>query len=739
MKRFCALFFVLFCLAAGSTVKFYGGGERKAEKVLLRGENFVIDGEKVPRERVREVVFSFKAVKEEQAAPPEQFDTQTLIAIADSMEEKYPDAAGLIMFDHGQFILRSDGTRLYRYHFAGKILKSSTLGWGTQTLFINEGRSTARVLFARTILPDGKVIYADTSKATIAPLAEDNVSFGYGKLYTLSIPGVQEGAIVEYLYETETYNPYDTALYFPSWYFQSEEPVYSSRVEIRLPKPKELYYILKNPPGAFGSLIYLGTSEMSQFCFVEGKKELEGFLPDHIVYADTSLGRWFESSLGAIKAAEPQIIDEDTARVWIWHMKNLPPLTPEDRMPDYGDVVPHLECSILPGWDYIFDWLGKLQRARMKPTPQIEAKVDELVGDVEGLEKKIDRIYRWVQREIQYISIKGSISSGQTGHPAGETFENGYGDCTDKSILLCTMLGVIGVEAHPIIIMTNTDETVDRCIPSLDGNHAITRVFMPDGRTLFLDPTDRASKFPYFRCDDQGVSFVDALAREVGMTSTNAPEDNLERFEIDVDLGADGSAKATFRSIPMGMREASYRAWWEWQQPERYEQIFANWMNSHFPRASLDSFALLGLSDLDSQLVEWASMSVDSFPTTAGDLWIITLPGIERAMLGFREVYLEKRRFDIEYFCPKQTEYFVRIKLPKGAKVVALPDDVELSCEPYADFLLEFNKRKGALEAHLRFRLKERIIPSYEFERYKQFILEAKQATQKRVFVRRPK
>ncbi len=730
---------VLFTLLSAGQVKFYGGKTKKVKNVELKGDKIKIDGKTYPKGDVSEIVFASKSQESSAQVPQEQFDTDSLISIADSMSKIYPDVPGIILFDHGEQVLNSDGTRKYRYHFAGKILKSSMLRWGTRSLYINEGRNTARVLFARSIAPDGTVLYADTSKAKIAPITEDKVSFGYGNIYTLVIPGVQEGSIVEYLYETDTYNPYDTALYSPSWYFQDENPVYSSRVSIRLPKPKKLYYIFKNPPGVFGSILYLGTPDLTGNCILASDKlEIEGFIPDQIIYADTTLGRWVENSLEKMRSAEPKIITDDTSTVYVWEYKNIPPLILEPKMPAFGDVTPHIRSSIQPNWDYLFDWLGNFQKARIKLTPEIENKVKEITEGANTIEEKIDRIYRWVQRKIQYISIKGSVSSGQTGHPADETFKNGYGDCTDKSILLCTMLKAIGIEAHPIIIMTNGDENIDRCIPTTSGNHAITKVFMPDGKEIFLDATSSTYKFPYFRADDKGVSYVDAIGKTVGIIPENPPEDMLEHMEVDMKIDENGNATAEFKSIPYRMLEAGYRGFWEWQQPERYQQIFQNWMNSIFPQANLDTFALIGLSDLDSQLIEWAKVSVDSFPAISGDMWVFTIPGVERSMRGFDEVNLTERKFDIEYTCPRMNEYSVEIQLPKGAKIVALPKDVNLACEPYADFSLTFKKKGHSVYVYEKFRLKKRVVPASDFQKYKKFIIAAKQAAEKRLFVEKP-
>ncbi|MCD6594363.1 DUF3857 and transglutaminase domain-containing protein [bacterium] len=740
MKVKLLIVILAFCtLILAGQVKFYGGKTKKIDNIELTGDKAKIDNETHPKSDISEVVFASKTKTSTAKVPQEQFDTDSLLSIADSVSKIYPDVPGIILFDCGEQILNSDGTRKYRYHFAGKILKSSMLSWGTRSLYINEGRNTAKVLFARSISPDGTVLYADTSKAKIAPITEGKVSFGHGDIYTLVIPGVQEGSIVEYIYETDTYNPYDTALYSPGWYFQDENPVYFTKVLIRLPKPKKLFYIFKNPPGVFGSVLYLGTPDLTDNCLIASDKlELDGFAPDQMIYADTTLGRWVENSIDKMRSAKPKIVDEDTSTAYIWEYKNMPPLISEPKMPSFGDVTPHIGSSVQPKWDYVFDWLGNFQKTRIKLTPEIENKVKEITAGANTIEEKIDRIYRWAQRKIQYISIKGSVSSGQTGHPADETFKNGYGDCTDKSIIFCTMLKAIGIEAHPIIIMTNGSENVDRCIPNTGGNHAITKVFMPDGKEIFLDATSSTYKFPYFRSDDRGVSYVDAIGKTVGIIPENPPEDMLEHVEVAMKIDENGNAVADFKSTPYRMLEAAYRGFWEWQQPERYQQIFENWMNSIFPQANLDTFALIGLADMDSQLVEWAQVSVDSFPVTSGDMWVFTIPGIERSMNGFEEVNLEKRKFDIEYTCPRMNEYSVEIELPKEAKIVALPQDVELACEPYADFSLTFEKKGHSVRVYEKFRLKKRVVPASDFQKYKKFIIAAKQAAEKRLFVEKP-
>ena len=87
-------------------------------------------------------------------------------------------------------------------------------------------------------------------------------------------------------------------------------------------------------------------------------------------------------------------------------------------MPPYGAVVPRVEASLFQNWEYIFDWLTRMQQRRIQVTPEIEQAVQEITAGAADLEEKVARIYHFIQRYIRYISIKGSIGSGWSGHEA---------------------------------------------------------------------------------------------------------------------------------------------------------------------------------------------------------------------------------------------------------------------------------------------------------------------------------
>ena len=683
------LLFVLITAAAmADVVTLHNGDVEKVGTTTFDGEKFLFDGKQAPRDEVFSLIFD--TPKKLAAAPTGGFDSDLLadkdylLQTAKRVEKEYPDASGIDLIDHGTFQLRSDGSRIYRYHFAGKILKSSNLNWGQRPLGFEEGRSRVRILFERTIMPDGQEVWWDTTDYSITePSTGAGVFFSYGKILSATFPQVAVGSIVEYVFEKETYNPFDPNFYSPGFYFQDDVPVVESRCTVVLPKDKKLNFKNYNWPKDNDS---------------------------------------------------PKITESDSTRTYEWLVEDMPPLVDEPEMPSRGDVVPRFDASLFPDWNYIYDWLGDLQKARMVATPEIEAKVAEITEGATDLADSIDRIYRWVQREIHYISIKASVSSGQTGHPADLTFQQRYGDCTDKSILLATMLRIIGVEAYPIIIMTNDEDEITRDIPDLSGNHAITLAIV-DGKKRFLDATSTTYGYPYFRADDAGVTYVCAICREWGYTTTPPPEDNATHIEIDAKLDKDGTMTADYTASFTGSWEAGYRSYWENQQAERRGSILQDWTSYIIPGAVVTDWALPGVEDPLAPFEEVTKLKVPDYPISAGDLWILKIPSIRREY-KFDEVSLDKRQFPIEYTAPKQVSHRIVFDLPAGCEVEYVPEDIALDND-YASYRAGFTQEEGRVVFEDTYRLKKRVVPPKDYAAYKAFCRKIGEYTENQIFLKK--
>lgn len=658
-------------------------GERIEDEVLgFDGQTFTLRTRgAIPAAEVREVKFVVggTALTAAQALPPDAWEVPAMLARAEEARAAFPDVEGILLLDQGTHAVTADGTQVYRYHFIGLVQTPKTIEWANVAIAFEEERQRIRIPLARSIARDGTVAAADPSAVQVAEQKGDSTSFGRSKIASLVIPQVSVGSIVEYIYEIETFDPFDKNIFEPNWSFQGEQPFWESILRVELPEGKELFYTTRNMP--------------------EGTEK-------------------------------PIIETKDGKTSYTWRTEKLPGIVAEPNAPDTGDLVPRVVGSLLKDWKYLHDWAARLAKERMIATPEVKAKVQELTAGAKDVHEKIARLYHYLQRDIRYISIKGSMSSGWSGHPAHETLANRYGDCIDKSILFSTMLAEIGVSAYPVTLKTNDEETAIRDIPVLDANHAITEIHL-DGNIFYLDPTHTDYRYPYFRSDDHGVTAVNEILGTIRTIPVPPPDWNWNHYDIEVELDEDGAAKVHVLAKYQGDYEADVRGYWravpEKERPHRFQQYIARIA----PGAKLVSWSLPDVDDLSKPLSMEYTYLAPGFWIEAGPVRILEVPGLS---YDFSEVALTERRYDLEYDTTRKTSHRVELKLPRGYQVKALP--ASLSQEtPFATFHGTYEERDGSILFTADLERRVRVVPAKEYAVYRSFCQSVAKFADQKIFL----
>lgn len=594
-------------------------------------------------------------------------DVQAIVASASEAEKKFQNVNGIIILDEGTNILNEDGTTKYRYHFIGKVLTNKAKEWANVGLYFSEERSKANVILARTIASDGKVIELDRSTIQISSPSREAEFFGSGKIMSFTIPAVEIGSLIEYIYEYDNFNPWDKNIYEPSFYFQGEDPVVMSKVTVTIPASKELNYISKNMPA---------------------------------------------------NSREPVITKGANSVSYMWKVENVESIVKEPYMPDSADITPQIHGCMLKDREYLYDWASKIILERMKLTPELEEATLKITKNVNTVEEKIARLYYFVQNEIRYISIKGSMSSGWGGHPAYQTFQNKYGDCIDKSILFSTMLKAIGIEAYPVSLRTNDKGTAVTEISVLDANHAIVEIHLKD-RVFYLDPVSRNFRYPYFCGMDHGVYAINEITKKINFIEIPSPEFNLNIYNIDIDVKSNGDSFIITKGGYNGDYEANLRSAWE-RVPENMRlELFQNHINSLSPGGKLKKIDFVNLSDISKPLEVNYEYVLPKYSILAGKLMIFEIPGLE---YSFPEIALSDRKYDIEYTTSRETKHIINIKIPAGYKIKYLPKSVNLSCGAYASYDGTYEIKDNNIVFKDDFKRFKRVIAVKDYKQYKEFL-----------------
>ncbi len=598
---------------------------------------------------------------------------------ATRMLERFPDCSSILLLDEGEYTYRPDGTNVSKYRGVVYIAKDEALGQGDLTLGFDPNRERITVRHARCLAPDGRVHTLTPDQIKIAKGSSGGVFFDQNQELSFSIPGVTVGAVIDYSYETETFNPFDRNFFQSFFFFQGDEPVGESILRVRLPCDKPLHYLAPNFP------------------------------PDK---------------------AKPVITKEGDTTVYTWTMTDMPPIIPEPYMPPRRDVLPGVVFCLQKDWSYFFNRLKPMFEKRFQLTEAVKRKVDELVEGARDIHEKIARLYLFCQKEIRYISIKGNLASNQVGHPAEETLRNRYGDCTDKGMLLATMLKHIGVEAYPVGIRTNTAGRAIRELPIFDANHCITQVRL-DGRVFYLDSTATDYRYPYFRDDDHDTTIDNPMKGEIASVPLPPPEDNQTQIERTLTLRPDGTLEVDYRSSMNGSNEAGSRYSIRNMKPEEYVREVRQAISGLTADYELLVASHSDPLDFRGPFTVTSKYILNQYAPRSGSYLVFEIPFFR---MRFNEVSLEQRTYDIVYTTTKSRIEHITINLPPGFSVKYLPPPLRVQ-SPYVEFEVTYDQKEGQILLRRTLAFPRRIIPVADYATYKADLERIARSSDERIFL----
>jgi transglutaminase-like putative cysteine protease len=195
-----------------------------------------------------------------------------------------------------------------------------------------------------------------------------------------------------------------------------------------------------------------------------------------------------------------------------WKQENLSSLYIEDDLPSWYDPYPMIMVSEFKSWQEVNNWALRLFPFNVPLSAALQNQVAEIKKKHTNPENRILAALRFVQDDVRYMGIEMGVNSHQPHSPA-QVLSQRFGDCKDKSYLLCTLLRAMGIEASPVFINTTYKKTIGNWLPSAKAfDHTTVRVKL-NGSFYFFDPT-----ISYQRGSLQDISFPDY---QVGLVITD--------------------------------------------------------------------------------------------------------------------------------------------------------------------------------------------------------------------------
>jgi len=172
---------------------------------------------------------------------------------------------------------------------------------------------------------------------------------------------------------------------------------------------------------------------------------------------------------------------------WVWDDGPLPCIQGEQGTPQWFNSFPWVEFSEFQDIDELLNWAHEQYGRELRTGGALTPLIAEL-REIPDVAARMDSAVALVQREIRYLGLEDGISAYRP-HSPSTVFQQKYGDCKDKSLLLSTILRSVGIPAFPALVSTTTGHALEDNLPRPSlFDHCIT-VIPNDGDTLWVDPT----------------------------------------------------------------------------------------------------------------------------------------------------------------------------------------------------------------------------------------------------------
>jgi transglutaminase-like putative cysteine protease len=185
----------------------------------------------------------------------------------------------------------------------------------------------------------------------------------------------------------------------------------------------------------------------------------------------------------------PKIIDNENTKEFIIEVFDGEADKYEDNLPAGFETSPYFWLVDDVDWVYINNIFRPYYHKSDDDIAEISKTVDilKIWGSKDKREITINAL-KWVQENIRYLAV----SVGEGGFKPRNLkniLENKYGDCKDKSLLLCYILRSFGIDANPALVSTNGYDTIHiDPARAYAFNHCIVRVKIDD-EIAYFDPT----------------------------------------------------------------------------------------------------------------------------------------------------------------------------------------------------------------------------------------------------------
>jgi transglutaminase-like putative cysteine protease len=430
---------------------------------------------------------------------------------------------------------------------------------------------------------------------------------------------------------------------------------------------------------------------------------------------------------------EPVVENVAGASVYTWEVNGLKAIAREPYSPSEFEILPRLLTApgrfriddyegSMSSWEAYGEFMNRLFEGRDALPPDLAAEVRTLTAGAATNAEKIDRLYRYMQRNMRYVSVQLGIGGWQP-FDAAYVARNKYGDCKALSNFMKAMLKEAGIDSYPVLIYNGSlpyDVQEDFTRPAF--NHCILHVPEEDA---WLECTSSEYPTGYIGAGNSGrnVLLITHEGGRLARTPELGAEKNVAGSRTEITVNPDGSATARSVIHAHGEVHEDYRSAAAFFSKEDLDKWFLR--RSSLPSLKLDRLQVKPSAEKPEAQVEFEG-SMSRYASRTGKRLFMPLNLVNPYDVSLKK--MENRRHPVAVNKGFTHADTIILRLPEDFQVEGLKDGTIALEEEFGVYRADIHVEAGRVSFIRSLQIKPFRLPPDRYEQFRTFLAEVGKA-----------
>jgi transglutaminase-like putative cysteine protease len=184
---------------------------------------------------------------------------------------------------------------------------------------------------------------------------------------------------------------------------------------------------------------------------------------------------------------QPVIEKKNNTTIYTWTSHKVDAHLSDNYEPDWYTSYAYTTITSFKSWRDVAAWAFKRYKVSNQDKQTVLKEIVSKFKFTSPEQYTLD-VIRFVQDEIRYLGFESGLNS-HLPHSPTKVYDQRFGDCKDKSLLLTALLNARSIEAYPVLVNTSFCEKLSDELPRTNSfNHCVVQIKL-NGRVFYIDPT----------------------------------------------------------------------------------------------------------------------------------------------------------------------------------------------------------------------------------------------------------